>query len=44
EWVKNGCPTEPTKFRGRRFDLVKVAAWMAEDEEPTAAVPAQRSA
>ncbi|NUP19227.1 MAG: hypothetical protein HOZ81_24670 [Streptomyces sp.] len=44
EWVKNGCPTEPTKFRGRRFDLVKVAAWMAEDEEPTTAVPAQRSA
>jgi len=44
EWVKNGCPVEPTKFRGRRFDLAKVEAWMAEGEEPTAAVPAQRSA
>ncbi|MCX4994303.1 helix-turn-helix transcriptional regulator [Streptomyces longwoodensis] len=30
EWVKNGCPVEPTAFRGRRFDLAKVEAWMAE--------------
>ncbi len=44
EWVKQGCPVEPTKFRGRRFDLTKVEAWMAEDEEPATAVPAQRSA
>ncbi|MEU9760236.1 hypothetical protein AB0D98_10810 [Streptomyces sp. NPDC047987] len=29
EWVKAGCPVEPTVFRGRRFDLDKVAAWMA---------------
>ncbi|WP_327246590.1 MULTISPECIES: helix-turn-helix transcriptional regulator [unclassified Streptomyces] len=29
EWVKDGCPVEPTRFRGRRFDLDKVAAWMA---------------
>ncbi|MFI1472094.1 hypothetical protein [Streptomyces wuyuanensis] len=30
EWVKDGCPVEPTKFRGRRFDLDKVRAWHAE--------------
>jgi phage terminase Nu1 subunit (DNA packaging protein) len=30
EWVKNGCPVEPTAFRGRRFDLAKVEKWMAE--------------
>lgn len=29
EWVKDGCPVEPTRFRGRRFDLDKVTAWMA---------------
>lgn len=29
EWVKNGCPVEPTAFRGRRFDLLKVQAWQA---------------
>ncbi|MFH9938532.1 hypothetical protein ACH4OT_04315 [Streptomyces murinus] len=27
EWVKNGCPVEPTAFRGRRFDHTKVQAW-----------------
>lgn len=31
EWVKRGCPVEPTPFRGRRFDLNKVAAWIAAD-------------
>lgn len=30
EWVKNGCPLEPTAFRGRRFDVDKVRAWMAD--------------
>ncbi|MFE9372315.1 hypothetical protein ACFYM2_21445 [Streptomyces sp. NPDC006711] len=30
EWVKNGCPVEPTAFRGRRFDLEAVRTWMAE--------------
>ena len=32
EWVKAGCPVEPTVFRGRRFDLEKVAAWMANEQ------------
>lgn len=36
EWVKNGCPLEPTAFRGRRFDLDRVRAWMA-DQAPAAA-------
>lgn len=42
EWVKKGCPVEPTAFRGRRFDLAKVEAWMAAGLPAT--VPAQRSA
>lgn len=29
EWVKDGCPVEPTKLRGRRFDLAKVRDWQA---------------
>ncbi|MFB6813061.1 hypothetical protein ACFCV8_00740 [Streptomyces sp. NPDC056347] len=33
EWVKAGCPVEPTAFRGRRFDLDKVAAWMASERQ-----------
>ncbi|MFE2019839.1 hypothetical protein ACFW9O_17565 [Streptomyces sp. NPDC059499] len=33
EWVKDGCPVEPTRFRGRRFDLDKVAAWMAAEPQ-----------
>ncbi|MBL1107390.1 hypothetical protein JK361_22750 [Streptomyces sp. 5-8] len=33
EWVKAGCPVEPTAFRGRRFDLAAVQAWMAERSE-----------
>lgn len=31
EWRKAGCPTEPVKVRGNRFDLDKVQAWMADD-------------
>ncbi|MEV7470448.1 hypothetical protein AB0O20_28685 [Streptomyces kronopolitis] len=31
QWVQRGCPVEPTPFRGRRFDLDQVAAWIAED-------------
>ncbi|MFF5773894.1 hypothetical protein ACFY8V_32645 [Streptomyces californicus] len=37
EWVKDGCPVEPTRFRGRRFDLDRVRAWMAADEQRPAA-------
>ncbi|MYS44065.1 hypothetical protein GTY23_23100 [Streptomyces sp. SID5998] len=37
EWVKSGCPVEPTAFRGRRFDLAKVEAWMAEQAAQRAA-------
>jgi phage terminase Nu1 subunit (DNA packaging protein) len=33
EWVKDGCPVEPTRFRGRRFDLDRVQAWHAEQGE-----------
>lgn len=32
EWVKRGCPVEPTPFRGRRFDLETVKAWIASDQ------------
>ncbi|TXS23119.1 hypothetical protein EAO70_04940 [Streptomyces sp. adm13(2018)] len=37
EWVKNGCPLEPTAFRGRRFDLDKVRDWMAKQAPASAA-------
>lgn len=38
EWIKKGCPVEPTPFRGRRFDLAAVRAWVAQDAaEPAAA-------
>jgi len=43
EWVKRGCPLAPTAFRGRRFDLAQVEAWMA-GGGPDAEIPAQRSA
>ncbi|MEU5716601.1 hypothetical protein AB0G71_12560 [Streptomyces sp. NPDC020403] len=33
EWVKDGCPTEQGRFRGRRFDLKKVRTWMAEEPQ-----------
>ncbi|MFI8104749.1 hypothetical protein [Streptomyces sp. NPDC086023] len=36
EWVKAGCPVEPTAMRGRRFDLEAVRRWMA-DRQPAAA-------
>ncbi|MEU9792945.1 hypothetical protein AB0E27_20345 [Streptomyces sparsogenes] len=36
EWVKRGCPVEPTPFRGRRFDLERVKAWITEDLAQTA--------
>ncbi|MFB6517473.1 hypothetical protein [Streptomyces sp. NPDC056401] len=36
EWVKAGCPLEPTAFRGRRFDLARVRDWMA-SQQPAAA-------
>ncbi|MFE1515870.1 hypothetical protein ACFW9I_03380 [[Kitasatospora] papulosa] len=36
EWVKDGCPVEETRFRGRRFDLSRVRAWMAADEQQLA--------
>jgi hypothetical protein len=36
EWVKKGCPVEPTAFRGRRFDLTAVRAWMAAESSAMA--------
>jgi phage terminase Nu1 subunit (DNA packaging protein) len=35
EWVKAGCPLEPTAFRGRRFDLDRVRAWHAAQQQAT---------
>ncbi|MFF8447914.1 helix-turn-helix transcriptional regulator [Streptomyces leeuwenhoekii] len=37
EWVKRGCPVEPTAFRGRRFNPDAVRAWMAEQSAQPAA-------
>ncbi|MGA5424576.1 hypothetical protein [Streptomyces lavendulocolor] len=37
QWVINGCPVEPTAFRGRRFDLQKVEKWMAKAALATSA-------
>ncbi|TJZ55577.1 hypothetical protein FCH28_09555 [Streptomyces piniterrae] len=31
QWVQRGCPTEPVPVRGHRFNLDRVAAWIAED-------------
>ncbi|GCD46158.1 hypothetical protein [Streptomyces paromomycinus] len=31
QWVKRGCPVEQTPFRGRRFDLDRVKAWISQD-------------
>lgn len=31
EWVKRGCPVEPTAFRGRRFNPDAVRSWMAQE-------------
>lgn len=35
KWIRNGCPVEPIAARGRRFDLQKVKAWMAEHADST---------
>ncbi|MGW2985423.1 helix-turn-helix domain-containing protein [Streptomyces goshikiensis] len=32
QWVQQGCPLEPTTFRGRRFNVDAVRAWMADRE------------
>lgn len=32
QWVRRGCPVEPTPFRGRRFNLTRVKAWVAAQE------------
>ncbi|MGI3198465.1 hypothetical protein ACRJ4B_15915 [Streptomyces sp. GTA36] len=37
EWVKRGCPVEPTAFRGRRFNPDAVRAWMAAQSAASAA-------
>ncbi|MFG3349560.1 hypothetical protein ACGF1Z_31440 [Streptomyces sp. NPDC048018] len=37
QWVQQGCPLEPTAFRGRRFDIDKVRAWMTEQAGELAA-------
>lgn len=31
EWIKRGCPSEPLPGKGRRFDLDRVRAWIAEN-------------
>lgn len=36
QWVRRGCPVEETPFRGRRFDLGRVKAWVTEDLAQTA--------
>lgn len=36
DWVRRGCPTEPTNFRGNRFDLDRVRAWVAQDANTAA--------
>ncbi|WP_314411431.1 helix-turn-helix transcriptional regulator [Streptomyces kroppenstedtii] len=37
QWIDKGLPVEPFGGRGRRFDLNKVRAWMAEQSEELAA-------
>ncbi|GAA2457265.1 hypothetical protein [Streptomyces macrosporus] len=38
KWVRDGCPTEPIPFsRGKRFDLERVKAWVAEQAAKPAA-------
>lgn len=37
QWIKAGMPVEPFGARGRRFDLDKVRAWMAEQSDELAA-------
>ncbi|TBO60056.1 hypothetical protein EYS09_08690 [Streptomyces kasugaensis] len=36
EWVKRGCPVEPTAFRGRRFDLARVKTWTSSAQRDAA--------
>lgn len=43
QWVRRGCPLAPTAFRGRRFDLAQVEAWMANDGAAVE-IPTQRTA
>jgi hypothetical protein len=37
QWIQRGCPIEPTAFHGRRFDIDKVRAWMADNAKPRSA-------
>ncbi|WP_019547630.1 MULTISPECIES: hypothetical protein [Streptomycetaceae] len=37
QWVSRGCPVEPTPFRGRRFELERVKAWISETAAADAA-------
>jgi phage terminase Nu1 subunit (DNA packaging protein) len=37
QWVNRGCPVEPTPFRGRRFDLEHVKAWIKTEAEKQSA-------
>lgn len=37
EWVKRGCPVEPTPFRGRRFDLDRVKQWITTEKNTASA-------
>jgi len=32
QWIKQGMPVEPFAAGGRRFDLLEVRAWMAEND------------
>lgn len=32
KWIRKGLPEEPFEGGGRRFDLLKVRAWMAEND------------
>ncbi|MDQ0985424.1 phage terminase Nu1 subunit (DNA packaging protein) [Streptomyces sp. V2I9] len=33
-WVQMGCPVEPVRLWGRRFDLAAVRAWHAAGDTP----------
>lgn len=36
KWIKAGMPVEPMATEGRRFDLTKVQAWHAEQQNELA--------
>jgi phage terminase Nu1 subunit (DNA packaging protein) len=36
QWIQRGCPVEDTPFRGRRFDLDRVKAWVSADANSAA--------